>query len=731
MAIEKTALISGISPSLRSETGTPMTGRWLSGARAVWWIVAVLSLSLFIVSLPIGFDYMRTVCAVQFCQGNVTYPAASLLAQTGFTITSFTAIIMVIMIVKTLLFVGIAGYLFWRKPNDRMVWFMSLTLILYGIQSAGSIDGLAALYPIFALPVALLHIAGGEAFSVAIYLFPDGHFRPRWTHWASLAWLIHEFSRAILSHSQANDGPILSLLFIVLLGTIVYAQIWRYRHVSNFLQRRQTRWVVLGILIVAISYMGLTALVTFISPESSHYPLPFLIVDTLFTIAPLAVPVSLLIAFFYARLWDIDFIINRTLVYTALSVCVVGTYVGVVGLLSALFQTSSNLAISLTSTGLIATIVHPLHIRLQRSVNRLFYGERDDPYTVLARLGQRLETTLAPEAILSTIVSTTKEALKLPYVAIALCQNEGFIIASAKGATFSDPIRLALTYQGQPMGQLLLGSRAPSKSFSQVDRRLLDDLARQAGIAIHSVRLTADLQRLTVDLQRSRERLVIAREEERRRLRRDLHDDLAPTLAALALTVSNVADLIPTDPTAAKSLTAELYISMRAAVGDIRRLVYDLRPPTLDELGLIAAIRERAAQYCNYRATTGEPDLPGRIQVFVEAPDQLPVLPAAVEVAAYRIIQEALANAARHAHASHCNIRLSLADVLEIEVTDDGIGLPADHRIGVGLHSMRERADELGGTCRIVRGQPNGTRISVCLPVVKEESDGLAARPDR
>jgi signal transduction histidine kinase len=213
------------------------------------------------------------------------------------------------------------------------------------------------------------------------------------------------------------------------------------------------------------------------------------------------------------------------------------------------------------------------------------------------------------------------------------------------------------------------------------------------------------------DLQRSRERLVLAREEERRRLRRDLHDELAPTLAAVGLSAATVGELIPNDPKEAAFANEKLRAAIRATVGDVRRLVYDLRPPALDELGLIEAIRERASRYGvgddGFRAT-------------VEAPDELPPLPAAVEVAAYRIVQEALMNVSRHARASACAVRLACTEspslALTIEVTDDGVGLPDAPEYGVGLHSMRERAAELGGECEIVRSWPSGTRVFARLP---------------
>jgi signal transduction histidine kinase len=216
--------------------------------------------------------------------------------------------------------------------------------------------------------------------------------------------------------------------------------------------------------------------------------------------------------------------------------------------------------------------------------------------------------------------------------------------------------------------------------------------------------------RLTADLQRSRERLVTAREEERRRLRRDLHDGLGPALASLTLKLDAARNLLARDPAATGALLLELKTQTQTAIADIRRLVYDLRPPALDELGLISAIREHAARDVS---ATG-------LHVSVEAPDHLPPLPAAVEVAAYRIALEAMTNVVRHAHARQCVIRLSLADALQLEIMDDGLGLAAGRPAGVGLHSMRERAAELGGTCVIGPGPGGGTRVVARLPLSQD-----------
>jgi signal transduction histidine kinase len=252
---------------------------------------------------------------------------------------------------------------------------------------------------------------------------------------------------------------------------------------------------------------------------------------------------------------------------------------------------------------------------------------------------------------------------------------------------------------------LLVAPRSGAEPLTSADRRLLEALARQAGPAVHALRLTLDL----VD---SRERLVAAREEERRRIRRDLHDGLGPTLAAIGLRAEVAGDLATRDPAAAERVLTELRGEVGGALADIRRLVDALRPPALDELGLVGALQAQAGRF------GASPS------VEVEADGPLPELPAAVEVAAYRIALEAMTNAARHANASSCRVRLGerpseldAGRALELEVEDDGTGLPPAVTPGIGLVSMRERAAEVGGTCIVESLPGRGTRVLARLPL--------------
>jgi signal transduction histidine kinase len=209
-------------------------------------------------------------------------------------------------------------------------------------------------------------------------------------------------------------------------------------------------------------------------------------------------------------------------------------------------------------------------------------------------------------------------------------------------------------------------------------------------------------------LAASRARLVQAREEERRRLRRDLHDGLGPTLAGIGLGLDLVAAALDGDPAGARRTLRELGAETAAAVDDVRRLVQDLRPPALDEMGLVPAIRQQAD-----RLALRSPGLVLR----VDADGVLPPLAAATEVAAYRIAVEAVTNSVRHADARTCRVDVTADDVLRIEVVDDGRGIRTGTVRGVGLVAMTERAAEVGGTCTVGAAAPGGTRVVAMLPL--------------
>ena len=622
-------------------------------------------------------------------------------------------------------FCTIGATLFLKRSNNWMAVLASMALVLMGFIT--SLESLAEAFPIWSPPVAIAGFLGNSIFYAMFFLFPDGRFVPRWTIVPAAIWVAYQALYYFLPEWPPSGYEWVDVWMTPgLLATILFAQIYRYRRVSGPIERQQTKWVVYGLTVASLA-IGASFFPRLLFPSLAEPGIAgilyVLLGYTVNVLGFLLIPLSIALAILRYRLWNIDVIINRTLVYAALTTSVVVIYALFVGSLGALLHDRGNFLISLLAAGLVAVLFAPLRQRLQRWVNRLMYGERDDPYGVLSRLGRRLEAALEPSTVLSTIVDTIVGALKLPYAAIAMKRADGFEVAAVHGSPTGEEINLPLNYAGDTVGCLMLAPRAPGETFSPADKRLLEDLARQAEVAVHAVRLTADLQR-------SRERLVSAREEERRRLRRDLHDGLGPTLATLSLGLDVSLKLLKRDPQEAEPLLKELKTQTQDAVVDIRRLVYGLRPPALDDLGLVSAIREQASKHGTLADDSfGEP---GRAAgknglVFsVEAPEKLPPLPAAVEVACYRIAQEAITNVVRHARARSCRVRFSIDEnenELELEVADDGEGLPADRRAGVGMSSMAERAAELGGTCTVATAPEGGTRVLARLPLFAEEEE--------
>ena len=660
-------------------------GHWLFLARMLWIAIFVLMLVVFCANLVVGNYGLATT---------------------------------ILLVATTSVWFAVSLVLFWRKSSDLFILLFSLVLVLTGGLFVPPLPFALWTYGVWRVPIFFLMVLADITLSFG-YTFPDGHFVPGFTRWLALGWIAVSLVPIpiflAVYHGYWWLSPPYTLVRVAFYCSLALALLYRYRWRATPVQRQQIKWVafVSAIFVGAVSVDNLVfGVLPFYFPALAVSPQIHRLVAALaLYLLSVIIPLSIGIALLRYRLWDIDLIINRTLVYGVLTLSIVALYILVVVGLGAFFREQGNLGIALLATGLVAVVFQPLRTRLQRAVNHLLYGERDDPYRVISRLGQRLEATLAPEAVLPTIVETVAQALRLPYAAITLQQGEEVLTAASYGSARGELVRLPLVYQTEVVGELALAPRAPGERFSPADRALLEDVARQAGIAAHAVRLTADLKRLTVDLQRERERLVTAREEERRRLRRDLHDGLGPQLASLTLKLETARNRLAHD-SLAQTLLSDLAGRTQATVADIRRLVYALRPPALDELGLVSALWELTLQYSD------------QVAMHLDAPACLPELPAAVEVAIYRIAQEALTNVVRHAAARRCDIRLSLNEIagwLSLSIQDDGCGLPQARSVGVGLISMRERAEELGGTWTIEQSSTGGTRVLARLPYARSE----------
>ena len=331
-----------------------------------------------------------------------------------------------------------------------------------------------------------------------------------------------------LANASAAVGQVLILLSMVVAGVLLIVRLRR----ADGTRRLQLKWVV---------WAGTIQLVEVATEFLPHNP------AAVYTsvVAQVLLVTAIAVAILRHRLFDIDVVINRTLVFTALTVVVAGLYVAVVLAIAAVLGGSPHLGPGLAATALVAVGLRPGPTRLQRGVDRLMYGERRNPYRVMTQLGRRLERDDAADE-LTVVVDTVTQALKLPYAAIV--GPDGTSLAES-GSPSAPPLSQPLSYQGVQMGHLLVQPRDRGGRFDRGEQRLLQDLARQVGAAVHAVRLSADLQA-------SRARLVSAKEEERRRLRRDLHDGLGPKLAALGLKLDAAHALADTVPTRPRSCSA-------------------------------------------------------------------------------------------------------------------------------------------------------------------------------
>lgn len=494
--------------------------------------------------------------------------------------------------------------------------------------------------------------------------------------------------------------PVSQLLVIVpALATSVAIFVVRYARTTDPVDRARRRLVTIGV--VGAGSLGLVA---FMGPAllTGRPLLP----DAAIGLISLPIPATIAWAIVHDRLFDIDVAIRRTLIYGPLTLGVIAAYLVTVAVLTTALG-PQDYPVSLLATGLAALVALPLRDGLQRTVERLLYGQRSQPVDVMRRLGMRLEVAADPASAFPAVAETLAEALRLPYVALEVTDETGHTTLVAEHGTRQAGVHMVpLIHGGEQVGRLVIGRRSGEPAFEATEQALLADLARQAGAAVHA-------QRLRDDLARSRARLVAAREEERRRLRRDLHDGLGPALAAVVMRADAASTLLPDRPDDARQHVDVISAEIRTVMADLRRLVDGLRPPALDELGLAGSIRERIE-----RIAAVDGVMAGLDVTLVAQPDPLPAMPAAVEVAAYRIAVEALTNALRHAQARSCVVRLTAGEHLAIVVQDDGVGLPTMARpTGTGLESMNERAAEVGGTIAIEPARPRGTILRAELPL--------------
>jgi signal transduction histidine kinase len=615
-----------------------------------------------------------------------------------------------------------------RAPRHPVGW------LLASIPVALVLNGLGGVWSLFALAV---HPLGGAEWGMTLnrfgvlslpglplvlLLFPDGRLpSPRWRPLAVLTVVAAGVvavlgftapARVIIQGSDAAHVPaamrrlhdltaveglpdafwsvgrsLATLVDLLILLPAAASLVFRYRRAAAE-QRAQLRW-----LIVAAIAMVCAATLSHLTSD--------VVSMVAWALGACAVATCLTVAVLRYRLGDVDFVINRTLVYAVLAGLLGVLYAGIVAAVSLI---SAGSVPSVAAAAVVAVSLAPLRSRLQGAADRWLRGARSDPYGVVSDLASRLEASGDAQDVLAATTETVARAFRATWVRVEVFGTDGVTAVAEHGSARAPAVELPVTYRGEVVGRLSMAA-PPGGSLSASDRTLLADVVRQTGAVTAVVASTRSLQD-------ARARLVTAREEERRRLRGDLHDGLGPQLAALTLTLDAVRNLLHRDPDAAETLVTAAKADVVTAVEDVRRVVHDLRPPALDELGLLGAVGQQVQRF---RRT--EPGAEG-LDVQLDVAQELPVLPAAVEVAAYRIVSEALTNVARHAAARSACVRIRCrGGALELEVVDDGRGIAEGARRGVGTASMRERAGELGGLVTVTRRPGGGTAVRAVLPV--------------
>ncbi|HEY0868826.1 MAG TPA: histidine kinase, partial [Acidothermaceae bacterium] len=471
------------------------------------------------------------------------------------------------------------------------------------------------------------------------------------------------------------------LLLVVLLFFGSFVAVWRRLRRARGDERLQLLWLVWGALTVPVAL--LTGWANYFLAGDGPFFTPAL------GLIAVVLPVTIGIAILRHRLFDIRLVLSRTLTYLLLIIAIVAVYALLLFVTGRFF--SNRTLGGLLAVGVVAIAVQPAYSSFRRRSERWVYGLRSDPRAAIRMMSDRAEAA-DPAGLTAAVTEAVAVALKVNRVWVELSEPRP-----------DEALRTRMVHRGELVGYLAV-EVPPGRDFSQPDMDLLVDLAGYVGILVRS-------EQLNDELRDSRSRIVAGREEERRRLRRDLHDGLGPSLAATVLKLN--AAQSRTNSVERDSLLAETRDEVKEAITEVRRLVDDLRPPAIDEVGLLDAIRQRASA------------LSGVVTFEVTGTDRLAdprtQLPAAVEVAAFRIASEAMTNVVRHSGATRCLVRVELNGAFQLTVSDNGRGTDRTVSTGVGWTSMRERASELGGTCTISSEPAGGLTVRAILPLVHGE----------
>ncbi len=625
---------------------------------------------------------------------------------------------------------GLAGFLVWLRPRDRTARLLAVAMVgtaaIFNLQAYGTYEALEPTW-LESFTHEAFHIVAAASYVLALLLFPDGRLVPHWTRAPLLAFYGAAASVIALLATRIQ-GTSRTLAIIMVFGLLtplvgVAAQVYRYRHAPTAVERQQSRllfWALAPALLlgVFVLFRGVneSAFQDFAGRPIDVIPVSlFRVFQPVFAIIPVALFVGLL----RFRLWNIDRVISRTLVYSTLAGFVAAVYVVVVvGIGGAIGASGDNAALLILATGVVAVAFEPVKERVQLLANRLVYGPRATPYEVLSAFAERVGETVATEELLTRMARLLAEGTAAVRAEVWLVvAGEARRAASwpeQDGAPSVVPLTgdhlpdvgditaaVPVLHQGEVLGALTV-TKPASESLTPTEEKLLADLAGQAGLVLRNVGLTAQLLARLDELKASRQRLVTAQDEERHRLERNIHDGAQQELISIKVRLG-LAEQLAKKGQPVDQLLRQLNEDTGTAIDNLRALARGIYPPLLASEGLVAALRAQA----------------GRVPVPVEVrAEAIGRFAREVEAAVYFCCLEALQNASKYAGASLIVVTLTRDDgLLRFTIRDDGSGFEADTRgFGSGIQNMIDRVEALDGTLEIRSAPAQGTTVIGCIP---------------
>jgi signal transduction histidine kinase len=648
----------------------------------------------------------------------------------------------------------IVGYvLASRRPDNNVSW------VMLGIGAALGLDAFLNSYAAYAIHGGGGGVTVGAAIAAIdspmwvpivaltatflILLFPDGHLpspRWRWFAWLLGASLVIVFLAILLSPGPMQDSgypnlrnplglealrPVLNvaIVFLVMLPVGVIAAlvslVKRFRR-STGIERLQLKWLVVAASIVGVLY-GLALVLSFsTSWMTKGTPTALAVLQSVAVLAFALIPLAIGVSILRYRLLEIDVVINRAVLLGVLALFITAIYVTVVVGIGAFVGGRASPILSAAAAAVVALAFQPGRRRAQRLADRLVYGRRATPYEVLSEFADRLGGAYAADELLPKMVQALAEGtaaaradvwirfddrlrVEASWPGDAPSLDEVPVSSEVERSITSSTILEPVLHRGELLGALSI-IKKPGTTVTTTEERLVRDVAAQAGLVMRNVALTERLMENIEQLRASRQRLVAAQDEERRKLERNLHDGAQQQLVALAVKLRLLQQLMDRDPEKARPLAGDLETQATAALEDLRDLARGIYPPLLADQGLLVALKSQAK-----RST---------VPVGVEG-DHIGRYSREAESAIYFSCLEALQNVTKYAQASRASVRLFEDDGrIAFEVTDDGVGF--DQKVtsyGTGLQGIADRLAAGGGDVTVVSRPGAGTTVRGSLPV--------------